>query len=168
MRRPGWNGQEGLNPRAVVNLGRVAARVLELEQVKHHALLALLAVGLLPVHAGGVELTLHLVELLRPGHAPADEIHVVVAVQVHDDAVMLIVHAQVEAIAVALVQHLHAEPPDWQTRARRRLLDADAQVSEFRYLRHVQLLRGERRLPDMKKARTGMITNKPRRRVTVP
>ena len=90
------------------NLGRVAARIGQLEQPENPAF-ARLGFG---AHGEGdfrrAQLFLHRGEFLRPGHAPAHVGQVIAAISVQDDAVMPKVHPQIEPVPFAFIDDFHA------------------------------------------------------------
>ena len=157
MERP-----EGHHLRAVENLGRVAARIVELEQAQHAPLVTLGGAGEAVRNLGGFQLGGHFLQLVRTRHAPADVGHVVLVALVQHEAVVPVVQAQVFAIALAGVVQFHADDFGGKTLPRRHVGDVEAHVTQLGNLDHSVLsaVTGLRRNP----SGTGVHRITPRRR----
>jgi hypothetical protein len=142
-RPAGVERPEGHHFGTVENLGRVAARVGELQQPQHAALVALGAARPAVRHLGGFELGGHFFELVRARHAPADVGQVVLGALVQHEAVVPVVQAQILAIALAGVVQLHADDFGGKALPRRHVGDVEAHVTEFRDLDHCYLPAGD-------------------------
>ena len=86
------------------------------------------------------ELLFHFSQLLRARYAPAGVDQVVFTAVVNHDAMVVVIHPQVKAIAFTFVNNLHADHFASEFFPGFHVFDTYAQVSQFGYFCHGNLL----------------------------
>src|SRR5262245_29706374 len=126
------------------NLQAIAERIVENDQVLHHALVSERLGAACDLHVCRLELRRQRLERARVSHLPAEHIDALAAISVNDDALLAVVHAERNGRGTP-VDPLQAKKPGSIARPVAKIPGAGANVTES-FNTHWKFLFGDRRL----------------------